>query len=148
MSDRILVPMDGSPLSKRALETACSQFPAATVTVLHVVDPTVPGYSYPIDADTTTEPLHGSEEWHERSNELAKQLFEEARAVAVDFEGDLRTEVVVGEAAREIVDYVEREGIDHVVVGSHGRDEASRLLVGSVSESVAFRSPVPVTLVR
>jgi nucleotide-binding universal stress UspA family protein len=148
MSERVLVPMDGSPLSKRALETALSQFPEAAVVVLHVVDPTVPGYSYPIDVDTSREPLHGSEEWHERSNELAEQLFEEVRETAADHGGEFHTEVVVGDAAREIVDYVEREGIDHVVIGSHGRDEEARVLLGSVSESVAFRAPVPVTLVR
>jgi nucleotide-binding universal stress UspA family protein len=151
MTDDVLVPMDGSPLSKRALAMAIERFPDARIRVLHVIDPTQPGYSYPLDADTAREPLHGSEAWYERSRELADDLFAEVRDVAAEAGGDpdaVETETEVGEAARAIVDYVEREGIDHVVIGSHGRDEEARVLLGGVSESVAFRSPVPVTLVR
>lgn len=38
--------------------------------------------------------------------------------------------------------------VDHVAVGSHGRSGVSRLLLGSVAESVMRRPPVPVTVVR
>lgn len=40
VSNFILVPMDGSPLSERALEVALSENPNAEITVLHVIDPT------------------------------------------------------------------------------------------------------------
>jgi nucleotide-binding universal stress UspA family protein len=46
------------------------------------------------------------------------------------------------------VDYAAEHDIDHIVVGSHGRTGASRILLGSVAETVARRSPVPVTIVR
>ncbi|MFT4884680.1 MAG: nucleotide-binding universal stress UspA family protein [Natronomonas sp.] len=35
-----------------------------------------------------------------------------------------------------------------MVVGSHGRDGISRVLLGSVAETVVRRSPVPVTVIR
>lgn len=54
----------------------------------------------------------------------------------------------VGHPARVIVDYARREDIDHVVIGSHGREGVSRLLLGSVAEKVVRRSPVPITVVR
>jgi nucleotide-binding universal stress UspA family protein len=39
------------------------------------------------------------------------------------------------------------EDVDALVVGSHGRDGVTRLLPGSVAETVVRRSPVPVTVV-
>ncbi len=35
-----------------------------------------------------------------------------------------------------------------IVIGSHGRTDGSRILLGSVAEKVVRRSPVPVTVVR
>jgi len=56
--------------------------------------------------------------------------------------------VVVGRPAREITDELESGEYDHVVMGSHGRSGVSRILLGSVAETVLRRSPVPVTVVR
>lgn len=145
---RVLVPMDGSPLSERALEIALTEYPDATVTVLHVVGPTVPGYSYPVDADPATEPLHGSSEWYPRSEELAATPFEDARTVADRLDRTVETETRVGEAGRAIVEYAADEGVDQIVVGSHGRDDPAAGLLGSATETVVFRSPVRVLLVR
>ena len=44
--------------------------------------------------------------------------------------------------------YAEENDIDHIVVGSHGRGGVSRMLLGSVAETVARRSSVPVTIIR
>ncbi|MGM0716648.1 MAG: universal stress protein [Halobacteriota archaeon] len=43
MSTRVLVPIDGSPLSRRALRHALEEFPHASVTVYHVIDLFEPG---------------------------------------------------------------------------------------------------------
>lgn len=145
---RILVPMDGSPLSEAALEVVLSEYPDASVTVLHVIDPTMPGYSTPTDADWTTEPLHGSEEWYERSEELAEELFEDARAMADRNDHAIETETRVGDAGRTIVEYADDDGFDQIVIGSHGRENVDDTMLGSVTETVVFRSPVRVLLVR
>lgn len=151
MGNSILVPMDGSPLSKRALRVALTEHPDAEIVVLHVIDPTEPGYSYyPIDhdLDLTDEPLHGSTEWFERADEYTNALFSDVREIAAEHDADVRTESIVGIPDRTIVEYVDENDIDQIVMGSHGRDEDSRILLGSVSEQVAFRAPVRVTLVR
>lgn len=148
MPNTILVPVDGSPLSFEALEVALSEHPGAEITALHVVDPTEPGYSYTIDVDLDAEPLHGSDEWLERARELESELFEDVESMAADHDADVETETAVGDPRRVIVDYAEREGSDAIVMGSHGREEESRILLGSVTEAVAFRAPVRVTLVR
>ncbi|MFB6172090.1 MAG: universal stress protein [Haloarculaceae archaeon] len=147
MSGHILVPMDGSPLSRRALEVALTEHDAP-VTVLHVIDPAAPGYSYPVDVDPDVEPRHGSEEWYERAEDLADQLFDEAEALAHDHGREIETALVVGDPARVVVDYAIDEDVDHIVIGGHARDENSYLLLGSVTEAVAFRAPVRVTIVR
>lgn len=150
MSQRILVPLDGSPLSKKALRTALDEYPEAEITVLHVIDPTEPGYSYPHDADLdlSLEPLHGSEEWYERAREAGEALFDEAREIAAEYGGEIETETVVGDPARVIVQYAEDQDVDHILLGSHAREADSRILLGSVTEGVAFRAHARVSIVR
>lgn len=140
--------MEGSPLSKRALRIAFEEYPDATVTVLHVIDPTEPGYSYPIEFDFDAEPLHASEEWYERSEELAEQLFDEVREIAEEYDATVETETIVGEPGRKIVEVAGDADVDQIVIGSHGRSDEDVSLLGSVTETVVFRSPVRVLLVR
>ena len=53
-----------------------------------------------------------------------------------------------GHAAEEICGYAEREAVDLIVIGSHGRSGIKRVLLGSVSNAVANHAPCPVTIVR
>lgn len=146
--EHLLVPMDGSPLSKAALEVALEEYPGAAVTVLHVIDPTQPGYSYPIEVDPETEPLHGSEAWYDRAEELAEHLFEEVREMAAGYDTAVTTETAVGDPGRAIVTHAETNATDQIVIGSHGREDADQRFLGSVTETVVFRAPVRVLLVR
>ncbi|WP_126664318.1 universal stress protein [Haloterrigena salifodinae] len=148
MAQQLLVPVDGSPLSKQALEHALKEYEDASVITLHVLDPTDPGYSSPTDVDVRNEPPHGSDEWYERASEEEEKIFDDARELASEYDGTLDTDTAIGEPAREIVDYAEENEIDHVVMGSHGRTGETRLLLGSVADMVVRRSPVSVTVIR
>ena len=149
MASQILVPVDGSPLSVHALSVALAENPDAEIHALHVVDPTEPGYSYlSFETEPYDLPQHGSEAWYDRAEEHAEDVFEAASEQASEYDVEIHTETRVGRPGREIVRYIEDEGVDHVILGSHGRDEESRSLVGSVAEAVVFRSPVRVTLVK
>jgi nucleotide-binding universal stress UspA family protein len=53
-----------------------------------------------------------------------------------------------GAPVHEIVDFAQRENIDLIVMGSHGRTGLPRLLMGSVAEGVARRAPCPVLIVK
>jgi universal stress protein A len=53
-----------------------------------------------------------------------------------------------GDPAREIVAFAEREQIDLIVMGSHGRTGLPRLLMGSVAEGVVRRATCPVLIVK
>jgi nucleotide-binding universal stress UspA family protein len=56
----------------------------------------------------------------------------------------LKTDVVLGDAAEEILRYVDREKIDLVIIGTHGRKGLEKILFGSVAERVIKMAPVPV----
>jgi nucleotide-binding universal stress UspA family protein len=145
---RVLVPVDGSPLSRRALEYALSEHNPEAVTVLHVIDPSEPAYSALEEVDVREEPLHGSEEWYERAETAAEELLADVRGEVSAGDVDIETAVETGDPPQVIADRAAAGGFDHIVMGSHGRRGLDRLLLGSVAETVVHRSPVTVTVVR
>ena len=142
MTEHVLVPHDGSPQAEAALAHALAEFPEADLTVLHVIDPTDTGYS----AGAMLPDF--SEQWYEHAKEEAEAIFESAREQAADHAGEVETVRELGRPSRRIVDYAEERDVDHVVIGSHGRRGVSRILLGSVAETVARRAPMPVTIIR
>ncbi|MFB6281098.1 MAG: universal stress protein [Haloferacaceae archaeon] len=140
MAERLLVAVDGSPPAETALAFAADEWPGATHLLLHVIDPIAGGYDVAAVGPT-------SEEWYERERERAERLLDAARE---SLDGPAETHVEVGRPARTIVEAAGADALDpdHVVVGSHGREGVSRVLLGSVAETVVRRSPVPVTVVR
>ncbi|ELY45472.1 universal stress protein [Natronorubrum tibetense] len=146
MPSRILVPVDGSTLSLRALRHALREFPDADVTAYHVVDlfdPDPPGAG-----ESSYEPMLGTEEWYRYVGELRDRIFDDVAAVAADYDRSVETDSDVGDPARLVLEYATDEPVDHVVIGAHGRPEPQRPIYGSVAETVTRRSPVRVTVVR
>ncbi len=142
MTDHVLVPHDGSPQAADALEHALDEYPDADLTVLHVIDPTDTGYS----AGAVFPDF--SEQWYESAKRAAEEIFETAKEAAADHAGEVRTARELGRPAKQICEYATAHDVDHIVIGSHGRTGVSRILLGSVAETVARRSPAPVTVVR
>jgi nucleotide-binding universal stress UspA family protein len=141
----VLVAMDGSVQSKRALEYALSEFPDASVTVLHAIDP----------KETHFGPdgqLVYTDEEYEEILDAMERIYEDAEEIAAEHDAEITTVTEVephpGAPVRGILDYLDDASVDHVVLGSHGREGVARVLLGSVAETVARRSPVPVTVVR
>ena len=138
MPSHVLVPFDGTPQSRAALTFATEEWPDASITLLYVVDPVTAGF--------TQRALPGSSEaWYENARETVRERFDEARELVGR---PVETRIEVGSPARVIVDAAGEAAYDLVVLGSHGREGVSRILLGSVAEAVARRSPVPVTVVR
>ncbi len=140
MAEKILVPLDGSPQAQNALSYACETFRDAELVLVHVLTP----------ADSGVAPeglLTDAAGVVEQQQRFAETLFDEA-VEYVDADRAVETVLLAGSPSREIVAYAADNDIDAIVMGSHGRDGAARLLLGSVSETVVRRSPVPVTVVR
>lgn len=52
--------------------------------------------------------------------------------------------LIVGDPAAEIVRLAGQEGVDLIVMGTHGRTGLKRMLMGSVAEAVVRRASCPV----
>ncbi|ARS89464.1 universal stress protein [Natrarchaeobaculum aegyptiacum] len=136
----VLVAMDDSDPARAALRHACEHYPHADLTVVHVSDP--------VDASLFTRVPDRSSSEERRDSSQSAAVFEEARAIAAGYDRELSTELFAGDPARAIVECAAETDVDHVVIGNHGRTGVSRVLLGSVAESVVRRSPVSVTVVR
>ena len=60
----------------------------------------------------------------------------------------IKTSVVKGDAAEEILKYIKKEKIELVIMGTHGRKGLDKVIFGSVAEKVSKTAPVPVMLVN
>lgn len=139
---RVIVPMDGSKQSWTAFDHAVEMFGDGTLVCLRVIDPVQAGYGVGTGAAAA------ADDWLESQNEAAEEMFDDVREQAAQVGVDIETHVEIGRPARAIEEFAEEQEVDHIVIGSHGREGISRVLLGSVSEKVVRRSPVPVTVVR
>ncbi|MCU4743417.1 universal stress protein [Natronoglomus mannanivorans] len=146
MTKHVLVPVDDSDRSRQALEFVFEEYPDARITALHVIDPADFYAATGIDGGA----MANYDQIRENHETRANEILERAREHAAEhgLETQFETDEILGGVSRSIIQYTEEHDIDHVVIGSHGRTGASRILLGSVAEKVARRSPVPVTIVR
>lgn len=138
--DEVLVAFDGTPLSEQALAHALEVYPDASITALHVIDYLEESYS--------AKALVGDETLLERAQDRSAALLAEAEAKAAERDREVETVSVVGKSADEILEYADTHDTDVIVIGSHGRSGFSRMLLGSVAETVMRRATTPVTVVR
>jgi nucleotide-binding universal stress UspA family protein len=140
---RILVPTDFSDSARQALEWAVSlarEFKAELL-LLHVVENLTVGYAsdlFPVPMAEVYEEISGY-----ARGELAK-LAEEVRAKGVS----VTERLAQGTPSAEIIRLAKEEGIDLIVVGSHGRGLLDHALFGSTTERVVRKAPCPVLTCR
>lgn len=144
MTQSVLVPVDGSPLSVDALREALQihDRPVIAYYVVDLFDPNAP------NVDSSYEPMVGSDEWHARANERIEAVHEEAQDIAAEYDREIETDSDIGKPADLIVEYAETEPVDHILMGAHGRDDPDRAIFGDVACTVVARAPVSVTVVR
>ena len=144
MFDRIVVALDGSAVSETALRTGVELARRLHVPVhlIRVADIAVVAWGASEAAAAYAEL---SDEMVREKDEATRYLEETARPLR-DEGLPVTTEVRSGVAARELAKAVSAD--DLLVVASHGRHGLQRLLLGSVAEEVAKRSPAPVLIAR
>jgi nucleotide-binding universal stress UspA family protein len=150
MYSKMLVPLDGSEVSERALAHAQSIANAfgARVYLLQVISLT---HEYEASRDGGGE----SPSVVEYSLDLARELtagrqtraekYLEAAAARLESNGiHVETSVRQGLTLENITHFVEENGIDLIVMSTHGRGYVQRFVVGSVTDRVIRSSHVPV----
>jgi nucleotide-binding universal stress UspA family protein len=134
MFDDVLVPIDGSDCAAAAVEYAndLASRRDATVHVLSV-------------ADSRT--LEDAPQYQEVKDSRA-ELAEATCATLAEDDVEARAAVRTGVPHRAILDYVDQQGIDLVVMGTHGRTGVERYVLGSVTEKLVRLSDAPVLSVK
>lgn len=139
-NERIVVPVDGSEPSMRALDVAArlAKGLGASLEVVSVLDLTqVDVYDSFYLTDTQLEDLQ---------QRIKTDILEDARARAP--EGvHVEVKLLKGRAEKMLDTEVEKPGVVMVVIGRTGKGAFERLVQGSVSRHMAAHCPVPVTVV-
>jgi nucleotide-binding universal stress UspA family protein len=139
MFERILVAIDGSAASEKALAAAVdlALHYRAELTALGVVElPAVAGVVGEIEA------LREGTEGHFRQLGQAAVEYARSRGMA------LRSVVVRGHPADAIVRYAESEKFNLVVLGQHGHSRITRFFLGSTTDRVSEHAPCTVMIVK
>jgi nucleotide-binding universal stress UspA family protein len=143
--DRILVPLDGSPLAERAIPfVQCLARPGAEVILLRVVP------AAEAIRDVLGQVVVPTDESRRRFREFARRdLYRAAQLLRSDCSG-ARVQVVVadGDPAEEIARAARDLGVGLIVMTSEGHGATDRLTYGSVADRVVRSSPIPVVIVR
>ena len=137
----ILFPTDFSESSEAALAFASTLAAesGAKLCILHVAE----------DSSAYVSGYAGFAYLPEMAEQVAKEnrtLLEQVKPTISGVEFEHRYET--GSPAKEILELADREGVDLIVLGSHGRTGVSRLLMGSIAESVVRGANCPVLTVK
>ncbi len=142
MYKKILVPLDGSELAKKALDEAeklASCF--GSDIILFEVVPFLPIYGSP----ELVTPLIVDEKQKEAAEKYLLNLSEELKKKGFQATAVVRTGQQV---AVEIIDFAKESGANLIVMCTHGRSGISRWVLGSVALKVLTRAETPILLIR
>jgi nucleotide-binding universal stress UspA family protein len=139
----VLVPIDFSPYSQKALRygrTLAHLF-EATLHLLHVVDlPAHPAH-YGLGNELL---IRLSPEVQRQSREEMELLIAKSNALKVNYQ----THVREGRAYSEIVRFAQEQGIDLIVMGTHGLSGLEHFLLGGTTEKVIRHALCPVMAIK
>ena len=139
---RILVPVDGSEMSLRALGMAIDARAQVRPTPeLHVLTVQAPILSRNVTR------FFSAEEIDAYYQEEARETLNAARDVLDAANVTAHEKMLVGPVAQTIADYVRQQGCDHIFMGTRGLGAVGSLVLGSVALKLLSLVETPVTLV-
>ncbi len=141
--DQILVPVDFSKHSRKALRTTqeMARVYGARIDALHVVEETLHPAFY----------VGGVKSIHDLDPKIeakAQERLTEFVEATLEAETDRATHVRLGTAAPAIAEFVDENGIDMITIATHGQSSLDRFLLGSVTEKVVRHVGCPVLTVK
>ncbi len=142
MYSKILVPLDGSSLSEKALEhaTELAHGADAEIILLEAVQDSlaaVPEARYKVPVRQ----VYGGA--------IRGMKYLEAVAERMRHQGwKVRCDVLEGDPRDAILSFARREKVDLIVMSTHGREGLKRKVLGCLAEKLVFVANVPVMLVK
>ena len=144
MFQRILVPTDGTDITKKAVETAVGLARSldSRLYALSVKEP------FPYSAISEMQPTP-PQEFYDAQERIAAARVQAVRDACTA--AGLGCEAMTVEALHPweaIIDYAKQQDCDLIVMASHGRRGVSALLLGSETQRVLIHTTIPVLIVR
>jgi len=140
---KILFPIDLTENSSKILPyvLSASEKYNSTIYLLHVVHDLLKwGHLYI--------PHPSLDKFQKEAMEGAKKAMDMVCEKELQSCPNFQRKVVSGDPAAEILKTIESEGIDLVIMGTHGRKGLEHTIFGSVAENVVKKSPVPILVIN
>lgn len=141
MFSKILVPVDGSDISYRALDSSLflSERLGSKITAIHVIEkvPTVYIQSQKI-----------LDEILETHKNESQKILDECSSIASKKGITINTILLEGNPASTILEFSQMEKYEVIIIGSRGMGHFKELILGSVSSKILHHSLCPVLLIR
>jgi nucleotide-binding universal stress UspA family protein len=137
----VLVPVDGSDNSYRALDAALllSEKLGSSITVVNVME------QVPITHIESEKLLSELLEAYKKENQ---EILSKCSNIATEKGLSIKTLLLQGNPASVILDYSKKEKFDLVIMGSRGMGKFKQLILGSVSSKIVHHSPCAILLIR
>jgi nucleotide-binding universal stress UspA family protein len=148
---RILVPIDGSPVSKKAAQYAIhlAKLEHDKIVVMHVLEGVKQGGAIGLQAKYGN--LRMAKGLMRIKEQAAEKWIAEIKEMADRQHVRMESEIMYDDGTEEagvIINYAKKHDMDLIVMGSKGRSRLKRLLLGGVTNAVVNLAPCPVLIVR
>jgi nucleotide-binding universal stress UspA family protein len=145
MYKRIMVPLDGSQIAECVIPhiEAIVGKSAARVELITVVEPLdIPTRGQIAISDDEIKQID-----NEGKNEATKYLKQvSSRLTRAGIHAD--TEILSGKPAERLISHAVNNGVDLIIMATHGRSGISKIIWGSVAEKILRATDIPVLLVK
>ncbi|MFZ0317212.1 MAG: universal stress protein [Nitrososphaeraceae archaeon] len=141
MFTKILVPVDGSDNSYKALEAALvlSEKLGSNISVVNVME------QVPITHIESEKLLSELLEAYKKENQ---EILSKCSDIARQKGTTIKTVLLQGNPAPVILDYSKKENFDLVIMGSRGMGKFKELILGSVSSKIVHHSPCAIMIIK
>ena len=150
MYNKIMVPLDGSELAEcvmphvEAITTGCK---ITNVVFVRVVAPIQLPARLPAQGELGFQEKDRREMDKQRKKAAADYLEKIVQKTAIEG-AVLGYEVLEGKVAETLAQWAEQNGVDLIIIASHGRSGVGRWVMGSVADRLLRSVCVPVMMIR
>lgn len=146
MYQHIMVPLDGSEVAECvmphvvSIATGCS---VSKITLIRII-PELHMYGGIETRFSPEERQHLEED----SIEVATAYLEEKAQTLREKGAYVEVKVLEGNIIEKMVEFTENNGVDLIIIATHGRSGVGRMVLGSVADRLFHIAPVPILMVR